>query len=338
MMHDGFVRKVREKSLKPVVVVYGSDEYPIHQIVKAIRETYGGGSMAQFNVDELSGAAVTWDAVLERARTLPMMASQRLVLAWNVEKILKKGTPGLEEAEAYVAAPFAETLLVLIAAEMDKRTRFWKALVEGKADVFESRPPRLQEIPDLAVAFARQEGKKLDREAAELLRELVGAELMWVANEVKKLSLYVGERAEITADDVRELMADVSAHQVWDLTDALAARNFEACVRLLEGLLRDGAQPPMIFGALAGELRRIAKVKKLQEARVGRDAMIRALGMTDKQSFFLGKIVENARRFSAGQLANIGRRLNETDFRLKRSSQPAHLVLENLIADICFMR
>jgi DNA polymerase III subunit delta len=331
MSHEILVRKIEQGQLSPVYFIYGPDEFPQQEVIKALKAKIATGPMAQFNLDELSGQSLSWAALIERAQTLPMMASHRLVIGWNVERLLKKSDDDLRAAETYVANPLPETVLVLTARDIDKRLRFFKALSTGKAVLFEGKHPQPSEVPQYIKRFAEGFGKLIDREAARLLGDLVGTETMWIRNEVDKLCLYVGDRKEIRVEDVQTLMADIGAHQVWDLTDALAARDFPLCIRLLEALLRDNEAPPLIFGALARQMRMIAQVKILQGARYNRDAIVKAIPIR----FGADKLFGYARAFSEGEMAHIYRRMNATDLSLKRSSQPPRMVLEAFLADIC---
>lgn len=322
---------IKRGNYAPVYFLYGADEYPLHAIVKALKEQIVAGPMAQFNLDELSGQDLAWSTIIERARTLPVMASHRLVIAWGVQKMLKKSEAGMAEGERYVESPCPETVLVLTASDADRRLRFFKSLEKGGGVLFEGKHPRPHEVPDLIRQFAATHGKTMDDEAVSEMAELIGTERMWLRNEVEKTCLFVGERTHISLDDVRELMADVSAHQVWDLTDALCRKDYVLCMRLLESLFRENQQPVVIFGALARQIRLITQIKHMQKARYPRDAIGKALNMR----WGLDKLLGYSRAFGLGELSFVYRRLSETDIRLKRSPQPPRLVLENLIADIC---
>ena len=179
--------------------------------------------------------------------------------------------------------------------------------------------------------FAKHFGKEIDDEGARTLADLVGAETMWLRNEVDKLCLYVGDRSRITVEDVQTVMADIGAHDVWALTETLSKRDYVASVRLLETLVRDEA-PPMILGALAKQIRTITQIKYLQQAGRSKDDVGRE---TRIPPFLLDKAIGHARSFTLAELLHIYRRLEATDIRLKRSNQSPRMVLESLVADIC---
>lgn len=328
---EALIRDVKAGKIAPVYMLYGDDEYPIQEAVKLLKATVAAGPMAQFNLDELSGTSLSWANVLERARTLPMMSPRRLVVGWDVDKLLKKDDDDAEALLGYLAAPLAETVLVFTAKAVDKRTKLGKTLTGKGVAVLEAGHPKPAEVPALVTRFVAAFGKRIDQTAARALADLIGTETMWIRNEVEKLCLYVGERPDVTLDDVQAVMADINARQVWDLTDALAKKDFALCMKVLEPIARE-SEPPMIFGALANEIRKLAKVKRLVEARRSRDDMAKEIGGSP---WLVDKLLGNARAFSVNELNEIYRRLEATDLRLKRTNQSSRLVLESLIADIC---
>ncbi len=328
------VGDIRKGRIAPVYFLYGPNEYGIKEVVEALKEAIVSGAMAQFNYDDLSGQDLSWETIIERARTLPMMAPRRLVVAWGVDRLFKKSEAGIEDAERYFEAPCPETALVLIAGAADKRLRIFSALKKGGATIHEYGQPRLSDVPALIRDFATHQGKAIDEEAVQEIANLVGTEVMWLRNEVEKACLYVGERDRVTLADVRTLMADIGAHEIWDLTDALAKKDFVTCMRLLESLFRESTQPVIIFGALARQIRQITQARRLLKARLDARSIAREMKLPP---FIADKVVGYARRFGDRELIIIYRRLTETDLRLKLTSQPPRLVLESLVADICLV-
>src|SRR5205085_10907334 len=90
-------------------------------------------------------------SIAEAARTLPMLGERRVVLVLRAERILKpkrrgKATeaeepgedgpaPDSDALEAYVRQPEPRTTLVLVAADVDRTRRLYKALQKSAAIV-----------------------------------------------------------------------------------------------------------------------------------------------------------------------------------------------------------
>lgn len=68
-----------------------------------------------------------------------------------------------------------------------------------------------RETADFITGLAKSEGKLIEREAAEELVILCNASLSAIAQEVKKLSTYIGDRDSITLEDVKSSLPEVSS-------------------------------------------------------------------------------------------------------------------------------
>ena len=88
-----------------------------------------------FNVDRLYGGETTGAAVVDAARTLPMMVPRRVVLLVHAERLLnpKKESDAtardLESLAEYVKAPVDTCCLVLVAEAVDKRRSLTRLLL-----------------------------------------------------------------------------------------------------------------------------------------------------------------------------------------------------------------
>ena len=101
-----------------------------------------------------------------------------------------------------------------------------------------------------------------------LFRELVAPDLREMANELEKLSLYVGKRAEITDTDVRAICSASRQSVIWELTDALGARSLSKALRALDNLLSHGDQPIGILMMLAAQFRLMLLAKDLMARKL----------------------------------------------------------------------
>src|SRR4051812_15094722 len=98
-----------------------------------------------FNLERVyaSDKAVTPAAIVESARTFPMLGDRRVVLVLRAEKILKPKRRGKGDAnvadddepagdvailEEYVKEPVPGTTLVFVAADVDRTRRLYKTL------------------------------------------------------------------------------------------------------------------------------------------------------------------------------------------------------------------
>jgi DNA polymerase-3 subunit delta len=82
------------------------------------------------------------------------------------------------------------------------------------------------------------------------LAELIGAEAGALASDVEKLAMYVGERPQISADDVRELVGLSREEKIFAVMDAALLGRTDEALRLWRQVL--ATDPAGVYKALGG--------------------------------------------------------------------------------------
>ena len=163
-----------------------------------------------------------------------------------------------------------------------------------------------------------------------MLANFIGNQLRLLANELNKLATYVGNGATITADDVRQLSAQVQEARIFDLTDALAGRNRKQALDILHDLLSDGEPPLKLISLITSQVRSLLLVKELSQKGMRGPQIATTIGVAP---FIAEKSLRQVAKFSASQLENTYRQLLSTDAALKRSRMAPEMALDLLVVN-----
>jgi len=143
----------------------------------------------------------------------------------------------------------------------------------------------------------------------------------------------------VTLQDVETCVADTRAHEVWDLTDAVADRDLQRALKVLGRVRQQGASAVQLLASLARTIRQLWQALELQAAGTSRDALAQALGV---HPFVAGKVSTAARRFSGEALADAVRALAEAEVATRTGGMKAAVkewvVLEGLVTRLCVAR
>lgn len=289
----------------PVYLFVGDDEAEMSRLAGDLTELVDEPLRA-FNSERLYAGekGVTPAAVVEAARILPMMADRRVVVVLRAEKLLKpkrrgKGdaaadTDGAEPAsdldvlERYVTDPSPRTTLVLVAADVDRARKIYKAL-QKHATIVEcwglkgSRDGRidLRDVARTAEGLVRQAvsdaGQRIEPAAVRLVATRAGTDIGRLRSDVDRLLLYAAGSAMIGLADAREVVSAETAQDDWAVTNAIQRREPAEALRQLALALDGGAVPHMILGQLAWFVRE--KMLATDARRV--PAAVEALFRTD---------------------------------------------------------
>ena len=94
MTPDQAIQEAKTQALRPVYLLVGEEHYLVAAVLKALREASLAGGIAGLNEDQFQAGETSVDAVLAAARTLPMLAKRRTVIARGLERWESRDAPG----------------------------------------------------------------------------------------------------------------------------------------------------------------------------------------------------------------------------------------------------
>jgi DNA polymerase-3 subunit delta len=280
-------KQIASGRVGPLYLILGADETAKDSLAGAFLDLVDEGLRA-FNVDRLYGGDTTAAAVVDAAKTLPMMVPRRVVLVVHAERLLepkkkKESEAARKESEAakkesdaltkeleplseYVKAPVDTACLVLVAAGLDGRRSLTKLLVSRMAVVECEGPADRQEAARWVRDRVSREGLTIDARAAGLVADRVGTDIGRLRSDVDRLVLYAFDKKAITSEDVLEVVGAPTLQDDWGLTNAIERGSAGEALRELVLLLDSGAFSYMILGQLAWFVRTKVPARKVEAA------------------------------------------------------------------------
>ena len=170
--------------------------------------------------------------------------------------------------------------LILTTDMVDKRRGLYKTL-SSEGMVIDCSVPkgarRTDRIAQEAVLAERKDailaaGHKIMSPAAYYaLYEKTGFDLRTFSSNLEKLVSYVGNRGEITAEDVEAVLPRTKVDPIYELTNALTERSLEKTLFFLESILSSDIHPLQAFAAMINQVRKLLLVKDFVEGPHGRE-------------------------------------------------------------------
>ena len=311
---------VAAKATAQIFAVAGSDETAVKESAKRLAAQLSPGGDFGTDIidgvaDNADGAAARTHATIEALLTFPFFGGEKLVWLKNanflgdtqtgraaaVVEALEKLTDVLK-----VGLPGGITFL-LSATEIDKRRSFYKQL--GKIAKIElhdaldtSRSGWEEDAAALVRSAAAERGLSFAENALEIFTLCTGGDRRTISTELEKLDLFLGPaRREIRTDDVRQLVAMSRSSVVFELGNALAERELQRALELLDQLLFQGESE---VGILL-----VAIIPTVRNLLLAKDLMTRHKLSRPAQPFFFGKTLE---RLPASALAHLPRKKDGT--------------------------
>jgi DNA polymerase-3 subunit delta len=327
---DKLIERLGRGKTVPAIVLQGSDAYLLDLCRKKIIEAYVPEGARDWAVARIAVRESGWDEVVQRAQTMPMLASRQVIFVEGVEAIEKlgdKARDGIVDAlESYFASPAPFTVLVLEAEHLDGRQKFTKLLQE-KAIVAEMDIGG-ESAASLASQMAKDLGVAIDPDAAGLLAEILNNEPARIRVEIEKLSAFVLGSGRVTAADVEKLVVAARKNTVWQFADMIASRKRDVALAFLDNLLREGEQPIGLVGVMSRMYRQLIEARELPPTM----NMYQAAGILHVPPQAADAILRTARRIPKRELLAGLVALAEADSQLKSSNPNPRAFIEFLIA------
>lgn len=290
------------EEFQPVYVLVGSDAFLRDSYYKEILKRVVGDADPQTCISTFDSSVELAD-VLDELRTLPFLAPSRVVTIRDADAFVSAHR---EKLEAYVESPSETSALVLMVSSFPGNTRLAKA-VKKVGKVLECSIPDRENLSNWLVKSAGKREKKITPDAAQLLEQWRGKDLAALNGEVEKLSLYVGQRDTITADDVAQVVAATAGPASFALTNAITNQDTAAALKALNGVLTTRGAEFSTLGQIGWHIRNaLAAQQSLangQQPNLRMPPSQRSAFMRMLQRRSLRKLQADMRRLIAADLA-----------------------------------
>jgi len=246
------------KGLAPIYFVCGDEPLLVGETIDAIRAAarqQGYDERESYSAD----ARFDWAALRAGLNNMSLFASRKIV-----EIRLTTGKPGQKGGAAItelVAAPPPDTLFILSAPQIDKRTASskWAQALERNAVWVGIRPLATEQLPAWIGQRMAAAGLTCDDAALEILADRVEGNLLAAQQEISKLAL-LADGKRITSEFVSQSVADGARFDVYQLADAALSQDVSRAVRILYGLRSEGVAPALTLWALVREVNALISV------------------------------------------------------------------------------
>lgn len=240
--------------MSQIHVILGSDEGSVSEQALSLYNELkpeGADDFSQEVVDGAVGSAedayLVCGRVVEALRTLPMFGGGKTVWLKNANFFASDRTSEAERTKEGVEALIdclqeglpEDVQLIINCPVMNKGRRLYKFL-NGVAEfkVFDkvdtSRDGWQDQVTRLVRGKANELGLQFEAEALSLFVNLAGADTRQIDVELEKIDVYLGERREVTVDDVRLLVPLSHAGVVFEIGSALQRKDAQRAFELVD--------------------------------------------------------------------------------------------------------
>ena len=203
------------------------------------------------------------------------------VIAYCRENHLKIPAPkdDCSALQTAVEKGFPKNNLLLMTTEfVDKRRGLFKAIrqngmiINCSVPKGERRADKMAQegvLKETMFSMLQAANKKINKAAYPALYEMTGFDLRTFSSNLEKLINYVGERENITVEDVETVLKRTKKDPIFDLTNAVADRNTQRALFFMNSLLSADFHPLQILASITNQIRKLLLVKDFVQSPHG---------------------------------------------------------------------
>lgn len=319
---------VKRGQYSPLYLFFGEEPFLVEESLSELVDGALDGGIRDFNLNVFYAADDDMEKVRDAVETLPMMCARRVVVLKGAHHLKAKE---FEQLLPIIESPVDSTVFVMVSDSIDQRLRFFKQFSQNGILVQFQRPYDNQ-IPSWISTLAKRHGKAVNTEAVELIHQMVGSNLIDIDNELRKLSQFVGDRKDVSIEDVKQVVSTIRVDTVFQLANAIGNNDRSSALDHLANLLGHGESPIGILALVSRHIRILMLIKEGLREGLSSGQLGTRVGVPP---FFMKQYLEQSRQWSDEKLSDAHTALLHTDRALKSSPVTPHIWLENFILKTC---
>ena len=349
---ERFVSEIATGKLRSCYVFPGDEGFFRDRCRAAILQHLVRPDSRDFSLFDFDLSDTSVHEVLDRAQTPSLMALFQVFFVRNLKQLYGRGQhkDDYDAIERYCKDPNPNALVIFVAdhisipsdtrrMDMQDKERY-ERIRETLGDfcgILEMARVDEDDGARWVMDTAAQHNVKCDPDAAHELVDSLGADMMMVSSELEKLLLFTTDKGRITLGDVETMVLAAKQRSLYELTDAISAKDTARALATLAGLLAAGDGEDAAIGHLYMLSRTFRQMLVILEKNV-RDS--RAIWQALWQGFRLppfaaDDVIKQARRYTnRRELTRAIRLVARADVELRSNPVSKRMVLEKLVLDL----
>jgi DNA polymerase-3 subunit delta len=220
----------KKKLFKPVYWLEGEEDYYIDLLMNYAEHKILPESEAGFNRSVFYGKDANWSDVVNACMRYPMFAEKQVVLLKEAQQM-----KDLEKLENYIKNPLASTIFIISHKEktINKTTKLGK-FIKKECELFTSEKIRDYKLVEWVADYLKSQNFTMSSKAIQLLTEHLGSDLSRIVNELEKLTLNLGDRKNITEDDIEKFVGISKEYNAFELQAAMSKKDLVKAIQIIQ--------------------------------------------------------------------------------------------------------
>lgn len=331
--YNAEVRKLKTEGVKNLYLLWGPEDYLRELYIAELKKACIPEGEDDFSYRRMDGPDIDLRLLEQMVDSVPFLSERTFIEVRDVdlnrikEKDAERLTKILSDIPDYCTVAFAEKAEF----EPDGRLKLIKSIKKLGSELKFTSQSQDALIKWIVRRFAAA-GKSIELPAANRLIFISGDLMSRLIPEIEKIAAYAGDE-RVTVQDVEAVADHLPEADIFEMTEFISQRNYNAAVSVLAELLADkNNEPIMLVSMLGMQMRRLYAARLAIEKRLGADFVMDACSI--KHEFVANKLLSAARGFDIAQLRCAVELCADTDYAMKSSNTDDAELLKELVLRI----
>lgn len=329
-----FQEALQSQQLFPLYTIISKNPYEKQQITEILLQFLLKNNVKrQHTLKNLNSQDLTLSILSQELNTLSFFAPKRIICINEAENLAKPILGYLEKAFSSLTL---DLQLIITATEINRATKFYKSADKYGmiVDIAEEKPwEKEKKLLNWIMEKLSAEGKKITPQACQAILKQSGSDQSLLHQELEKLLCYVGNRNQITIQDISAICAHCNIETIWQLGEAIFRRDAASALRISKALLEDGTHLIALLKQLRFQFQ--AQFQICSILKNGGNAGMVAKEFPYMKGAILDKNINSALQFGLDACKNGLIAIDEAEVMAKNSQTDLGILGDLLIIKLC---
>ena len=325
------LQKLNAEGPGALYLLWGKEDYLREQYLVQLKAACIPEGDSGFNYRRFDGPEISAALLRQAVDAMPFLSDRSFVELRDLDINRLKEAQEVQEILSDIPDYCTVCLVQNAEYEPDGRLKLIKTIREKGSELKFTQQGQGALIDWIARRFAAQ-GKRIDFEAAQRLIFISGDLMNRLIPEIETISAFASGET-VGVKDVEAVAHHIPEAQVFELTDHLAKKQYNAVMNTLAELFAENEYDPIyLLAVLGSQMRRLYAARLAIEQKLGAKYVAECCAI--KYDFLVGRLMDSARGFTLDQLKAAVRICAEADEQMKSSGGDGRELLKNAVLSI----
>ncbi|MBN1755268.1 DNA polymerase III subunit delta [bacterium] len=306
---ENVLTDIRKSEIAEGYYICGDSLFMRDILIRTIRKK-SAIELEEFNISEFWARELAEPkAVIDSILAIPMMSPRKLTIIYDVHSLSLQ----FKKELAQFNIPETSTV-VLTSLSTGITLGEYHRKFKSRFCFLDASPPYENELGYWLTHFARSRHKRIGGPAIQFFLKRVTPTLLTIKSELEKICAYIGDRPEITVDDIGQVVSQSRTANIFQFIDSFGQKDFKACLVHSQELFNYGESAPMMIYWLQRRCTELLKLLAYQAQGVSASEIAKKMRISP---YWIKSYIAQARNYKPRQIIQMIFILKETDLMIK---------------------